>query len=204
MNVHQFEQMKQELFQEEIFKRQKTLCIDIENVCLRKVEIFDPEEYQLLREEAQAGGEEQFYNYILVKNYEKKDIITIKESNPNKLANNASDLLQIIENYKIQVLEAEDDHLDEDQPILQNENFKDFCCKVSSQGKICICKKTIYKIRPYSLEILRSNQSFFEMIAYSKIHYSELEQIADHIEQVLNKPITDLLIRRLDQYKQRN
>lgn len=45
MNVHQFEQMKQELFQEEIFKRQKTLCIDIENVCLRKVEIFDPEEY---------------------------------------------------------------------------------------------------------------------------------------------------------------
>ena len=44
--------------------------------------------------------------------------------------------------------------------------------------------------------ILRAIQPFFEIIALSNMPNSELEQIIDHIENVLNKPIIELLKRQ--------
>ena len=37
------------LYKEIIFNNQKTLCIDMENVFLRRVNILDPEEYECLK-----------------------------------------------------------------------------------------------------------------------------------------------------------
>jgi len=51
-------------------------------------------------------------------------------------------------------------------------------------------------VRPYVYEILRAIQPFFEIIAMSNMPHYELEQIIDHIESVLNKPIADMLIRQ--------
>lgn len=42
-NIKYFSKIQENLYKEEIFKNQKTLCIDIESVLLRKVNIFDPD-----------------------------------------------------------------------------------------------------------------------------------------------------------------
>jgi hypothetical protein len=39
-----YDSMKKELLQDEIYKRQKTLCFDIQSVFIRKVNILDYEE----------------------------------------------------------------------------------------------------------------------------------------------------------------
>lgn len=49
-NVQYFEDMRIELLQEDINWGQKTLCIDIENIFVRKVNIMEFEELNLLRE----------------------------------------------------------------------------------------------------------------------------------------------------------
>lgn len=48
-------------------------------------------------------------------------------------------------------------------------------------------------VRPYTYEILRAIQPFFEIVVFSKLHHKVLEHIIDHIESVLNKPIKDFL-----------
>ena len=58
-----------------------------------------------------------------------------------------------------------------------------------------MCDKTVYQIRPYTFEILRAIQPFFEIVATSNLHYDELDQIIEHIECVLNKPLIDLVIK---------
>ena len=37
MNIQNFEEMREELYQEPIYKNQKTLCFDIQNIFLSKV-----------------------------------------------------------------------------------------------------------------------------------------------------------------------
>ena len=44
--------------------------------------------------------------------------------------------------------------------------------------------------------ILRAIQPFFEIIALSNMPHCQLEQIIDHIEHVLNKPIAELIVRQ--------
>lgn len=61
----------------------------------------------------------------------------------------------------------------------------------------------MYKIRPYTFEIIRAIQPFFEIIAISDLAYNELEQIIDHIEIVLNKPINDAQIKQYEDRKER-
>ena len=39
-------------------------------------------------------------------------------------------------------------------------------------------------------------QPFFELIAVSNLPHSELEQIVNHIEDVLNKPIIEIIKRQ--------
>ena len=55
--------------------------------------------------------------------------------------------------------------------------------------------KTLYQVRPYVYEILRALQPFFEMIALSNMSNYELEQIIDHMEAILNKPIIEMINR---------
>ena len=86
---------------------------------------------------------------------------------------------------------------------LQNGNLpvKD-CCSIGKKRKLCMCSKTIYQIRPYVFEILRALQPFFEIIALSNMPNYELEQIIDHIEVVLNKPIIEMINRQARQKKE--
>ena len=69
------------------------------------------------------------------------------------------------------------------------------------QGRLCICTKEIYQIRPYTFEILRSLQPFFEIVATSSMPYSYMEQIIDYIEIMLNRPITEMLIKQAEMKK---
>jgi hypothetical protein len=73
--------------------------------------------------------------------------------------------------------------IDSSEHIKKNKDLK--CC----DKDICLCHIFVYLIRPYTFEILRALQPFFELIAYSKMPLFVLEAIINHIEKVLNKPI---------------
>ena len=51
----------------------------------------------------------------------------------------------------------------------------------------CNCNKTLYKIKPYSLQFLNSISNFFEIIAFSRIPEFEAKQIIRHLETLWNK-----------------
>lgn len=70
------------------------------------------------------------------------------------------------------------------------------CCYLGKAKRLCTCEYAIYKIRPYAFDILRAIQPFFELVGISNIPHYELEQIVDHIESVLNKPIADMMIEQ--------
>mmetsp|Transcript_30791 Transcript_30791/g.47188 ORF Transcript_30791/g.47188 Transcript_30791/m.47188 type:complete len:92 (-) Transcript_30791:411-686(-) len=62
-------------------------------------------------------------------------------------------------------------------------------CRKPRIGNICSCRLKIYQIRPYTFEIINAILPFFELIGMSKIPFFEVQQIADHLEEVLNLPI---------------
>ena len=68
----------------------------------------------------------------------------------------------------------------------------DFCCEHKGTDR-CICDLMVYLVRPYTYEILRAIQPFFEIVVFSKLHHKILEHIIDHIESILNKPIKEFL-----------
>ena len=49
------------------------------------------------------------------------------------------------------------------------------CCTLGKKGKLCLCNRTIYQIRPYVFEILRALQPFFEIIAVAYMSNFEIE-----------------------------
>jgi hypothetical protein len=75
------------------------------------------------------------------------------------------------------------------------EESKANCCSLGDQNKLCLCNHSLYQIRPYTFIILMAIQPFFELIAVSYLPNYELEQIVNHIEDVLNKPIIEVLVR---------
>jgi hypothetical protein len=64
------------------------------------------------------------------------------------------------------------------------------CTKKKIVG-CCPCNLKVYNIRPYSLEIIGALLPFYEMIAISCMPTSELIQIVNHFENVLNKPLEE-------------
>lgn len=66
----------------------------------------------------------------------------------------------------------------------------DPCCSRKGTDE-CICDFLVYQVRPYTYEILRAIQPFFEIVVFSKMHHQVLENIIDHIEAVLNRPIRE-------------
>lgn len=70
------------------------------------------------------------------------------------------------------------------------------CCAIGRSGKLCICDFQIFRVRPYTFEILRAIQPFFEVVTFTNMPHFDLEQIIDHIESVLNQPIADMIQRQ--------
>jgi hypothetical protein len=60
-NIPNFSELKSELYKEDIYKTMKTLCFDIENVFIRKVDLKDFEELQTLKNTENFGS-----NYVLI------------------------------------------------------------------------------------------------------------------------------------------
>ena len=60
----------------------------------------------------------------------------------------------------------------------------------------------IYKIRPYTLEILGAIQPFFEIVAISKMNFNQLKFIIDHLERLLNIPVDEKNIQTKRDFKQ--
>jgi hypothetical protein len=58
--VLQFDDMRQELTQEDANFGQKTLCLDVENILVRRVNVSDVEELNMLREAI------RFEDYIII------------------------------------------------------------------------------------------------------------------------------------------
>ena len=71
--------------------------------------------------------------------------------------------------------------------------MKEFDCCEYKNTEMCVCDLLVYLVRPYTYEILRASQPFFEIVVFSKLHHKVLEHIIDHIETVLNKPIKEFL-----------
>ena len=67
---------------------------------------------------------------------------------------------------------------------------EEICCDNQDN---CICDYIVFQVRPYTYEILRAIQPFFEILVFTKMHHKILENIIDHIEAVLNKPIKEFL-----------
>lgn len=182
-----FNKSLKSLTKEVIFKRQKSLCLDVESVFLRRINIFDPEEHALLLD---ACLEENFQNKFLIihqniKHKAKFDEVKIERNKVNfsseKLNWNLAMLLEIVKNYAPA----------KKPRSFQSSNNSKYCCSLAQQNMVCVCEKVIYEIRPYTFEFLTSSHAFFELIAYSNIPLWQLDQIANFFEEVLNKPVRD-------------
>ena len=66
------------------------------------------------------------------------------------------------------------------------------CCRLGMLKFNCACNRTLYKIKPYSLELLNVMSLFFEIIAFSKLPEYQANQIIDHFDalwlQTYKKP----------------
>ena len=49
LNIPNFDELKSELYKEDIYKKMKTLCFDIETIFVRKVNLKDFEELNALK-----------------------------------------------------------------------------------------------------------------------------------------------------------
>ena len=71
--------MRSELFQEDVNFGQKTLCIDVENILVRKVNILDAEELNMLKEI------QNYEDYIIIRKQEPSG--DVSDGNKSKDAN---------------------------------------------------------------------------------------------------------------------
>ena len=93
-------------------------------------------------------------------------------------------------------LRAENEE-DFDKKYIVVENKEIIKCKHKSPP--CFCRVLVFQIRPYTFEILSAFQPFFELLAFSSLHFTTIEQIINHIEDVLNLPIKEAIKRYQEQ-----
>lgn len=62
----------------------------------------------------------------------------------------------------------------------------------------------MYKIRDYTFNFLRALAPFYETICISKMPHFEIEQIINHMEEILNMPLKMQNMKFLDQFKCKN
>ena len=48
------------------------------------------------------------------------------------------------------------------------------CCSIGRKGELCLCNNMLYKIRPYTFELMSSIQPFFEVIATSQLNFMNI------------------------------
>ena len=68
-------------------------------------------------------------------------------------------MLEIIENIeKIKDFDSIAGQLDAmlDNREESKEQIKRSCCSIGKLGKLCLCNKILYKIRPYSFDLIRA------------------------------------------------
>lgn len=140
--------------------------MDIENVLVRRVNILDIEDMNNLKEVAEADG--KFYDYILVDKLAwKPDIVEESESITiykirKILQQHQENMMELIENYE--KIKEFDRIANELEDVLHHINVeeekqpekKKTCCSIGKLGKLCLCDKILYKIRPYTFEIIRA------------------------------------------------
>ena len=51
----------------------------------------------------------------------------------------------------------------------------------------------MYQVRPQALELLRATEPFYELIAFSNMPESQLEQVIEHLELLIQMPILEKL-----------
>ena len=56
------------------------------------------------------------------------------------------------------------------------------CCRMNDVGEECLCNSTLYMIKPYTFDFMRSTISFFEIICFSEQNQYETNQIITHLE----------------------
>jgi len=101
--------------------------------------------------------------------------------------------LKLLENYQkdyIIIKKYQNKRSQRNAKSLNDEQVQ--CCPDQGTGN-CLCDILVYKIRPYTYEFLNAIQQYFEIVVFSKMHHKIIENIIDHIESVLNKPIRQFL-----------
>ena len=72
--------------------------------------------------------------------------------------------------------------------LVRNQDQK--CC--GKEDCFCLSNKTLYMIKPYALNFLRSVNSFYEVIFLAKLPDYEVNEIVSHLETLLNEHIIDI------------
>ena len=128
--ISNFKETRKELFKEDFYKNMKTICFDIENVFIRKVNLQESEELNLL-----SQTEEHELRYILIKH-------EILESDSDALDREQEEMkgLKKLEINKLKI-----------QQLIRNygeksefEESKGNCCTLGDQGKLCLCNHSLY------------------------------------------------------------
>ena len=74
---------------------------------------------------------------------------------------------------------------------LQGQEQDEFCCLQKQIKQNCMCKYNLYRIKPYAINFLRTINSFYEVVGFSKLPSNEINLIIDHLEHLLNKHLND-------------
>ena len=153
--VPDYKDMKEELTQEDQNHHQKTLCFDVKNVLVRKIDLRDLEEINMLRDCT------NFEEFVIINTVVQADEDSSGEFDNERQRKHINKLLQRNETFIKQVVQ------DFGKPTVEVQE----CCENKQQGKMCICNLELYQIRPFTFELLRSIQPFFELIAFSKMPF---------------------------------
>ena len=80
--------------------------------------------------------------------------------------------------------------LEENKELFSQNQLLD-CCSLGRQGQVCLCKSILYRVRPYTFELLEQVVNHYEIIGTSKLPHYHLKHIVNHLQVFLNKASLD-------------
>ena len=164
-DIFNFEEMREDLFQEPIYNSQKTLCFDIQNVFITKVK---PDKVaKCMVDNPDMFDSDEAQDYILVHkqtddpNFEERDHPFETLQGMQKYKEKKQFLNEFMKSY-VKFYGLNDFN---SQPFASKVRKQDsicskskktlYCCNMAKHKLKCLCGFTIYKVRPYVYGIMR-------------------------------------------------
>jgi hypothetical protein len=142
----------------------------------RKLNLQDLETFSSFKAESQKPDFE--LNYILVHELsDQKPKVSEFDVNTGikQLFKSKEKILQIIDNLALIHDSDGSNYITKLEELEPETKQPKTCCYIGRARRVCTCDYSIYKMRPYTFDILRAIQPFFEIIAISNIPHFQLE-----------------------------